>query len=91
MIEPGILLGGSACIAYARNHNVVCSYDARTVWIKRHNQSVLINAIFVDAVLHCTNDPALYRVFRKRFEKRFELKSDDHWHAEFLSWQSHHS
>ena len=52
--------------------------DAQTVWIKRHNQSVLINAIFVDDVLHCTNDPALYRVFRKRFEKRFELKSDDH-------------
>ena len=52
--------------------------DAQTVWIKRHNQSVLINAIFVDDVLHCTNDPALYRVFRKHFEKRFELKSDDH-------------
>ncbi len=29
-------------------------------------------------VLHCTNNPALYSVFRKRFEKRFELKSDDH-------------
>ncbi len=52
--------------------------DSQTVWIKRHNQSVLINAIFVDDVLHCTNDPALYRVFRKRFEKRFELNSDDH-------------
>ncbi len=51
---------------------------AQTVWIKRHNQSVLINAIFVDDVLHCTNDPALYRVFRKLFEKRFELKSNDH-------------
>jgi hypothetical protein len=37
--------------------------DAQTVWIKRHNQSVLINAIFVDDVLHCTNDPALYQVF----------------------------
>ena len=52
--------------------------DAQTVWIKRHNQSFIINAIFVDDVLHCTNDPAMYRAFRKRFEKRFELKSDDH-------------
>jgi hypothetical protein len=52
--------------------------NAQTVWIKRNNQSVLINAIFVDDVLHCTNDPALFSVFRKRFEKRFELKSDDH-------------
>ncbi len=40
--------------------------DAQTVWIKRHNHSVLINAIFVD-VLHGTNDPTLYRVFRKTF------------------------
>ncbi len=30
--------------------------DAKTVWIKRHNQSILINAIFVDDVLHGTND-----------------------------------
>ena len=52
--------------------------DAQTVWVKRHNQSILINAIFVDDVLHCTNDMAMYRTFRKRFEKRFELKSDDH-------------
>jgi hypothetical protein len=52
--------------------------DAQTVWVKRHNNSILINAIFVDDVLHCTNDMALYRTFRKRFEKRFELKSDDH-------------
>jgi hypothetical protein len=59
--------------------------DAQTVWIKRHNQSVLINAIFVDDILRCTNDPALYRVFCKRFEKQFELKSDDH-----VSWKSHY-
>ncbi len=46
--------------------------DAQTVWIKRHNQSFIINAIFVDDVLHCTNDPAQYRALRKRFEKRFD-------------------
>ncbi len=52
--------------------------DAQTVWIKRHNHSILINAIFVDDVLHCTNDMAMYHTFCKRFEKHFELKSDDH-------------
>ena len=51
---------------------------SQTVWIKRHNQSFLINATFVDDVQHCTNDTAMYRSFRKRFEKRFDLKSDDH-------------
>ncbi len=30
--------------------------DAQTVWIEHHNQFVLINAIFIDDVLHCTND-----------------------------------
>jgi hypothetical protein len=52
--------------------------DSQTVWIKTHGSSVLINAWFVDDVHHCTNDLAMYRSFRKRFEKRFDLKSDDH-------------
>ena len=52
--------------------------DAQTVWVKRQNQSVLYNATFVDDVQHCTNDLAMYRSFRKRFEKKFDLKSDDH-------------
>jgi hypothetical protein len=53
------------------------------MWVKRHNHSILINAMFVDDVLHCTNDMAMYRTFRKSFEKRFELKSDDH--IDFIS------
>jgi len=52
--------------------------DAQTVWVKRQNNSVLYNATFVDDVQHCTNDLAMYRSFRKRFEKKFDLKSDDH-------------
>jgi hypothetical protein len=52
--------------------------DSQTVWIKRNNQSVLYCATFVDDVQHCTNDLAMYRVFRKQFEKKFDLKSDDH-------------
>ena len=52
--------------------------DAQTVWVKRHKQSVLYNATFVDDVHFCTNDLAMYHSFRKRFEKKFDLKSDDH-------------
>ena len=53
--------------------------DSQTVWVKRENQSVIYNATFVHYVQqHCTNDLAMYRSFRKRFEKKFDLKSDDH-------------
>ena len=52
--------------------------DSQTVWIKSQGRSFLINAWFVDDVHHCTNDLSMYRSFRKRFEKRFDLKSDDH-------------
>ena len=52
--------------------------DAQTVWIKTERNSVLINAIFVDDVHHCTNDLVMYRAFRKKFEKKFDLKADDH-------------
>jgi hypothetical protein len=34
------------------------------------------NVWFVDDVYHCTNDLAMYRAFHKRFEKRFDLKSE---------------
>ena len=47
--------------------------DAQTVWIKIEGNSVLINAIFVDDVHHCTNDPAMYQAFRKKFEKNSEI------------------
>ncbi len=33
-------------------------------------------AWFVDDVHHCTNDLAVNRAFRKRFEKRFDPKSE---------------
>ena len=41
-------------------------------------QPRLSTATFVDDVHHCTNDLAMYRSFRKRFEKKFDVKSDDH-------------
>ena len=52
--------------------------DAQTVWIKTKRNLVLINAIFVDDVHHCTNDLVMYRAFRKKFEKKFDLKADNH-------------
>ena len=52
--------------------------DAQTIWIKIVGKSILIHAIFVDDVFHCTNDVGMYREFRKKFEKEFELKANDH-------------
>ena len=52
--------------------------DAQTIWIKIVGKSILIHAIFVDDVFHCTNDVAMYRDFRKKFEKEFDLKANDH-------------
>jgi hypothetical protein len=51
--------------------------DAQTVFVKHVGKSILVCACFVDDVLHCTNDLNLYRTFRKKFETRFDLKSDD--------------
>jgi hypothetical protein len=48
------------------------------VWFKPHIKSVLYCSTFVDDVQHCTNELAMYRAFRKHFEKKFDLKSDDH-------------
>jgi hypothetical protein len=56
----------------------VAANDANTVFIKREGASILINACFVDDVLHLTNDSKFYRTFRKEFEKRFDLKASDH-------------
>ena len=52
--------------------------DAQKVWIKINGKSILIHAIFVDNVHHWTNDLAMYRDFRKKFEKQFDLRADDH-------------
>ena len=50
---------------------------AGTVWICRRGHEILINAVYVDDILHFTNSPQLYRDFRKLFEKEFDLKSSD--------------
>jgi hypothetical protein len=52
--------------------------DSQTVWIKRQGDSLLICVWFVDDMRHCTNDLSMYSSFSKRFEKLFDLKSDDH-------------
>jgi hypothetical protein len=90
---PGTVLGLNYCLygakqAPARFKSVSTEFmiaegftavnDSQTVWIKRQGSSLLICAWFVDDVHHCTNDLSMYRSFRKRFEKRFDLKSDDH-------------
>jgi hypothetical protein len=90
---PGTVLGLDNCLygakqAAARFKSVSREFmiaegftavnDSQTVWIKTQENSLLICACFVDDVHHCTNDLSKYRSFRKRFEKRFDLKSDDH-------------
>jgi hypothetical protein len=54
--------------------------DSGTVWnlwMLTQGSSVLITACHVDDVLHFTNDQKLYRVFRRSFEKQFDVKSSD--------------
>jgi len=51
---------------------------AGTVWVLRRGNEILINACYVDDILHFTNSPQLYREFRKAFQKEFDLKSSDH-------------
>jgi hypothetical protein len=90
---PGTVLGLNYCLYGAKQapacfkgvstefmlaEGFTAANDSQTVWIKCQGHSVLICAWFVDDVHHCTNDLSLYRSFRKRFEKRFDLKSDDH-------------
>ena len=90
---PGTVLGLNYCLYGAKqaparfkgvstefmlSENFTAVNDSQTVWIKRQGHSILICAWFVDDVHHCTNDLSMYRSFRKRFEKRFDLKSDDH-------------
>jgi hypothetical protein len=90
---PGTVLGLNYCLygakqAPARFKSVSTEFmiaegftavnDSQTVSIKRQRNSLLICACFIDDVHHCTNDPSMNRSFRKRFEKRFDLKSDDH-------------
>ena len=90
---PGTVLGLNYCLYGAKqapacfkgvatefmlSEGFTAVNDSQTVWIKSQGRSILINAWFVDDVHHCTNDLSMYRSFRKRFEKRFDLKSDDH-------------
>jgi hypothetical protein len=90
---PGTVLGLNYCLYGAKqapacfkgvsvefmlSEGFTAVNDSQTVWIKQQDNSILICAWFVDDVHHCTNDLAMYRAFRKRFEKRFDLKSDDH-------------
>jgi hypothetical protein len=90
---PGTVLGLNYCLygakqAPARFKSVSTEFmiaesftvvnDSQTVWIKRQGSSLLICAWFVDYVHHCTKVISMYCSFRKRFEKRFDLKSNDH-------------
>ena len=52
--------------------------DAETMFKKQKDDSFVIASIFVDDSLNATNDSTLYREFRKKFEKRFKVKSCDH-------------
>ena len=68
-----------ACLtAFFRKQGFTPANDAETVWVKRVGKAVLIHGMFVDDILHCTNDKTLYHEFRKAFEKEFKIKSQDH-------------
>lgn len=51
--------------------------DAHTIFKKQQADSFLLVAIYVDDSLNCNNNSTLYRDFRKKFEKRFKIKTCD--------------
>jgi hypothetical protein len=65
-------------VEFLKLQGFTAANDAQTVFIKQQGKSILICACFVDDILHLTNDTNFYRSFRKEFEKRFDLKSNDH-------------
>ena len=68
-----------ACLtAFFRKQGFTPANDAETICVKRVGKAVLIHGMFVDDILHCTNDKTLYHEFRKAFEKEFKIKSQDH-------------
>jgi hypothetical protein len=51
--------------------------DAETMFKKQKGDSFLLTAIYVDDSLNCNNDQSMYRIFRKKFEKKFKIKTRD--------------
>jgi len=51
--------------------------DAETIFKKQIAKSFVIIAIYVDDSLNGNNDPAMFRDFRKKFEKKFKIKTND--------------
>lgn len=48
---------------------------AKTIWIKRTKEGLIIHAQYADDFLHFTDNLQLYYRFRERFSERFSLKS----------------
>ena len=77
--------------AFFRKQGFTPASDAETVLIKRVGESALIHGMFVDDLLHCTNDKSMYHEFRKAFENEFKIKSQDHVNLYLgIQFQAHH-
>ena len=51
--------------------------DAETMFKKQIGKSFLLTAIYVDDSLNSNNDQSMFREFRKKFEKKFKIKTCD--------------
>jgi len=51
--------------------------DAETMFKKQKGKSFLLTAIYVDDSLNSNNDQSMFREFRKKFEKKFKIKTCD--------------
>ncbi len=49
--------------------------DAETIWVKRSNDRVLINALHAGDFLHFTNCSVLYQDFQKHFQQKFDVQT----------------
>jgi hypothetical protein len=63
--------------AFMKSAKCTPANDAGTIWILRRGTEILINACYVDDVLHFTNSASLYRDVCKSFQKEFDVKSSD--------------
>jgi RNA binding exosome subunit len=49
--------------------------EAKTIWIKRVDDKLLIHALYADDFLHFTNSSSLYQQFQKAFRSKFDIKT----------------
>ena len=74
---------------FLKNEGFLPVNDAETIFKKQKGKSFLLTAIYVDDSLNTDNDRSMFRDFRKKFEKKFKIKTCDLLDS-FLGVRVHH-